>query len=390
MDYTRLPGMVQFALVDVEAHAHLARVADAARMWRRVAAELRELSDSLRHELDHLRLQWTDTTGAGFVRQAEQRKASIDEMLGRVEAHEPWRALDDLARQLLLTRGRVTDTVERATETSQSEAAVYLVELDRYFLAAAEAVLGAVGGHETATVTFQGGPEPGTGSSGSSLPPGSVSMPGLVAVPLTGGVVPRGGVSRPAFDPRGVAGGSLGGRRGTGGKSPAHTAGLGGSAGRGSTGPNLPSRIERAADPVPLTEAQAVPQAPQPPAQPGAAKPASTGAGGGMIPPMMMPPMVPGTARSTLGRRSGGPPATERRTKGPQATPGVPARLRGRSALDNPAAAGYRPVSTSGAKTAPEEPLDREVWDVTDPAPASPLKPETPEPEPRRLRRPRA
>lgn len=428
MDYARLPAMVQFALVDVEAHTHLARVEQASRMWRTVAAELRELSDSLRHELDCLRPHWQDATGVGFVHQATRRKAAVDEMLTRIVEHQPWRALDDLARQLLLTRDRITETVERHTDASHEEGAVHLTELDRYFLAAAEAVLAAVGGEHPAVLAapawtndaLAGGccaepdgmgptlagalaPDPalfGTldPGGGSSLPPGSVSMPGLVAVPpgsLAGRYAPRGaGSGSPAgraFDPRSVAGGSP-----PGASAFEPRAALGGSP-SDTSGPELPPRIERAANPVPLTESPAVPQAPRPPESPSGTHSGSRGATGYLIPPMMMmPPMVPGTGRSTTGRRSARSlEGSERRTRTTQATPGVPARLRGRSALADPVAGGYRPVAVSGTRNGPKEPepreaLDHEVWQVAHAGTASPLKPEPVEPEPpRRLRRPR-
>ncbi|QUH03944.1 hypothetical protein HUO13_26795 [Saccharopolyspora erythraea] len=421
MDYARLPAVVQFALVDVEAHTHLARVEQASRMWRTVAAELRELSDSLRHELDCLRPDWKDATGLEFVRRVARCKATIDELLTRIEEHRPWRALDDLARQLLLVRAKVTDAVERSTDASQPEAATHLAELDRYFHAAAEAVLAAAGDDarpaaptaangsladdccsppETIGPTLAGGLGPNLTPSvalhpvsGSSLPPGSVSIPGLIAVP-----------------PRSSAGGRSTGRGGPGGspaesRSPASgrfdasafdpRSAPGGSP-AGASIPDTPPRIEQVANPVPITEPPADPKAPQPPELPTGTEPATNRTPGGMVPPMMMP-MVPGTGGPATGRRSG---ATrflegERRTRTTPAMPGVPARLRGRSALADPVGSGYRPVAMSGTKNSTQEPtaqeaLDHEVWQVANPGAASPLKPEAVEPEqPRRLRRPR-
>src|SRR5439155_20209187 len=120
---------------------------------------------------------------------------------------------------------------------------------------------------------------------------------------------------------------------------------------------------------IPITESQAVPEAPQPPDSPSAAKPESQGMASGMAPPMtMMPPMIPGTSRSTTDRRpAGSPVGSERRTRGTSAPPGIPAQLRGRSALADPAAIGYRPVAMSAAKNGPKEPeaLEHEVWEVT-------------------------
>jgi hypothetical protein len=413
--------MVQFALVDVEAHSRLARVEQASRMWRTIAAQLRELSDSLRHELDCLQPQWKDATGIEFARQAAGRKAAIDELLMRIEEHQPWPALDDLARQLLLVRARITDVVERSAGASQQGAAAHLDELDRYFHAAAGAVLAAAGSDERSSAPtvhatsgpladgccsapdvmgpmLAGGlgtnltppvaPDPGNGS---SLPSGSVSIPGLVAVPpgssaggrYTGRDGASGTAAKPrspagetfdasAFDPRTTPGGSL-------------------------PGANSPASIERVADPVPITGPPAAPEAPQPPERPTGAEPETNRASGGMIPPMMMPPMVPGAGRPATGTRSG---ATrfldgERRTRTTTAMPGVPPWLRGRSALADPAGSGYRPVATSGTKNSTKEPavqeaLDHEVWQVANPGAASPLKPEAVEPEqPRRLRRPR-
>ncbi|RBM22227.1 hypothetical protein DI005_06845 [Prauserella sp. PE36] len=405
MEYGNLPGMVQFAVADVEAHAHLPRVEQAGRMWRAVADELRQLSDTLHHELDCLRPQWKDATGADFLREATRLKAEVDELLTRITEHRPWQALDDLARQLLLTRARVTDTVERATDESPREAAVHLTELDRYFHAAAEAVLLAAGGDSSPAAAgdccagegapvLAGGPAlasaPVVGG-GSALPPGSVSIPGLVAVPPGAGYVPGGLQSRGSrspggrsLDPSDIAGGSPG----DGGARPAGSLPESG-------GPDTPSRIEQAANPVPMTEDRGVPQPPQPPESPRGAGPASQGTAGRMVPPMMMmPPMMPGAGRSTSGRRSARSlDDGERRTRTPQATPGVPPRLRGRSALGDPAGSGFRPVAMSGRTAARPEPsvpeaLDHEVWQVPDPGAASPLKPEPVE-EPKRVRRPR-
>ncbi|WP_039792096.1 hypothetical protein [Amycolatopsis sp. ATCC 39116] len=395
MDYDRLPAMVQFALADVEAHSHLERVEQAARMWRTVAGELRDLSAALGRELDRLRPEWTDATGADFAARAERRRAAIEEALDRITAARPWAALDDLAAQLVLTRGKVAGTVERGTEASHTEAAGHLDELDRYFLAAAEAVLAAVGGASAGasagaapvfvlTGDLAPGLTPGL-APGSSLPPGSVSMPGLVAVPSGAGW--PGAKSGPRTGVGGARPGAATSRAASGRRAAA------GSGPRAAAGSGLPPRIERAAHPVPLAAAPQVPQAPQPPDLAAGAKPGSPGTGGAMVPPMMMPPMVPGTTTSTTGRRSRVSPAgEERRTRAGQATPGVPARLRGRSAVADPTTAGYRPVAMSAKTAAPAEPetLDREVWQVANPGAVSPLKPETPEPEPRRIRRPRA
>lgn len=430
-DYAHLPGMVQFALADVQAHGHLARVEQASRMWRTVAARLRELSESLRHELEHLQPLWTDATGTDFVRQATRRKAAIDEVLTRIDEHQPWRALDDLARQLLLTRARVTDAVEQSTEANHREAAAHLAELDRYFLAAAGAVLAVAGDQAGASPTLAasnhhhaGGccAEPGTAApmlasdpgpggtlspvvapagSGSPLPPGSVSIPGLLAVPpgsAGGRYAPRPGAAESGvptgttFDPRTFAGGSLP----EAGASGPHDA-LGGSPPDGGA-TDTPPRIEQAADPIPLTEQQAAASPPQPPAAPGGTSSGTTGGGGSarMFPPMMMMPMAPlagrgAPTRGTTSARSLS--GAERRTRATQATPGIPPRLRGRSALADPAGSGYRPVTMSATRNVASEPaaqevLDHEVWQVENTDAATPLKPEVAEPEPRRLRRP--
>ncbi|PXY23965.1 hypothetical protein [Prauserella flavalba] len=403
MEYGNLPGMVQFAVADVEAHAHLPRVERASRMWRAVADELRQLSDALHHELDCLRPQWKDTTGAGFLREATRLKAEVDELLTRITEHRPWQALDDLARQLLLTRARVTDSVERATDASHDDAAAHLTELDRYFHAAAEAVLLAASGGSSPAAdccsgegapVLAGGPALASApvpGGGAALPPGSVSIPGLVAVPPGAGYgsarLPARGSRSPggrSLDPSDIAGGSLG----DGGARPAGSL-------PDTGGPDTPSRIEQAANPVPMTEDRGTPQPPQPPESPRGAGSGAQGAAGRMVPPMMMmPPMMPGAGRSTTGRRSARSLEDgERRTRTPQATPGVPPRLRGRSALGDPAAIGFRPVAMSGRTTAKPEPsvaeaLDHEVWQVANPGAASPLKPEVAE-EPKRVRRPR-
>ncbi|UQS24719.1 hypothetical protein L1857_18780 [Amycolatopsis thermalba] len=404
MEYAQLPAMVQFALADVEAHTHLERVEQAARMWRDVARELRDTSDALGRELDRLRPEWTDGTGTEFAARAQRCRAAVDEVLGRITAARPWVALDDLAAQLLLTRGKVAGTVEQGTAAGHAEAAGHLGELDRYFLAAAEAVLAAAGGDQPAGCcappgfVLTGDTAP-PGPPGAQLPPGSVSMPGLVAVPAGGWRTAPGAGGAPArggrAEPHRLAGGS---RSGSAARRPRAGSGGIGSGGAGAGGAGAagaaagPARIERAAHPVPLTGAPPVPQPPQPPDLASGAKPATPGTAGAMVPPMMMPPMIPGTTASTTGRRSGvSPVGEERRTRAGQATPGVPARLRGRSAVADPAAAGYRPVVMSGKAATPPEPetLDREVWQVANPGAVSPLKPEVPEPEPRRVRRPR-
>ncbi|WP_026361570.1 hypothetical protein [Amycolatopsis nigrescens] len=428
MDYAHLPSMVQFALADVEAHTHLARAEQASRMWRTVAAELQELSDSLRHELDRVEPHWDDATGAEFTRQVARRKIAIDETLTRITEHQPWRALDDLARQLLLTRARLTDTVERPDDVGHQDAAAHLVELDRYFHAAAEATLAAAGvaparfasplaandslaGDEccpdpsgATAPLLAGGPAPSAAlypAGGSPLPPGSVSLPGLLIVPPgnpagigkanrrgtpAGSRSPWGdGSDAGAAEPRGTSSApSTSGASGRSGASGASVPSAG--------GPDLPRRIEQVANPVPLTGSSPSPEAPQPPA-PSGTEPGSQRSSGRMVPPMMMmPPMAPGAGRT--GRRSGASRSlegSERRSKTPHATPGVPPRLRGRSALADPAGSGYRPVAMSGAKNdTAQEALDHEVWQVANPGAASPLKPEPVEPEPRRARRPRA
>ncbi|QFU91120.1 WXG100 family type VII secretion target [Amycolatopsis sp. YIM 10] len=410
MDYARLPSMVQFALVDVEAHAHLARVEQASRMWRTVAAELGELADSLRRELDNLKPSWNDSTGTEFARQVNLRLAAIDEALGRVNRHQPWLALDELARQLLLTRTRLTGAVEWPAEDGNHETAAHLGELDRYFLAAAEAVLGAAGA-EAATgqlsadccpaepngtaAQLASAPAPGPGVVpdllGSTLPPGSLSIPGLIAVPPGS---PGAGGRRPAGG--GKKGSPLDGSRPSDGSRPGGftASGADGSV-PGSAGSDGPRRIERVADPVPLTASRATPEAPQPPGSPGAAEPGSARGQGRMIPPMMMmPPMMAGAARNRRNRQARSLEDGERRTRTPPVTPGVPPRLRGRSALADPAGSGYRPVAmsdTAKADTTPKEALDHEVWQVANPGAATPLKPEPVEQEqPRRIRRPRA
>ncbi|MEU6642733.1 hypothetical protein ABZ863_09290 [Saccharomonospora sp. NPDC046836] len=427
MDYTRLPAMVQFAVGDVEAHNHLARVERASRMWRAIADELTALSDSLRRELDCLRESWPDATGVEFVRQATRRQAAVEETLARIVEHQPWLALDDLARQLLLTRARLTGTAEQATEGAEYEGAVHLTELDHYFLAAADAVLRAAGSDQRvagihAPTTGSRGDgccteaavaEPtlaaaGPGAlpsmtlapgAGSPLPPGSLSIPGLVAVPPGSSAygTPRGSAgssgASPAraggvFDPSTLAGGELD----AGGTGP-------GAVSAGSlpdtTGPDLPPRIEQAAKPVSLSGPPSAPEAPQPPAAPapGSAGPSAGSGSGRMIPPMMMMPMAPGAGR-TAGKRNG--PArslddSERTSKRPAGAPGVPARLRGRSALADPAAGGFRPIAMSSTKRGMPEPaeqvLDREVWQVANPGAASPLKPDPVEEPPMRRRR---
>ncbi|AXB43225.1 hypothetical protein [Amycolatopsis albispora] len=411
MDYASLPSMVQFALVDVEAHTHLARVEQASRMWRTVAAELGELSDSLRRELDCLKPNWDDSTGTEFARQVNLRRAAIDEALSRVTRHQPWVALDELARQLLLTRTRLTGAVEQPAEDGNHETAAHLGELDRYFLAAAEAVLGAAGaevpGGQPAVdccaaepgVRLAGAPAPVSGVVpnlvGGTLPPGSVSIPGLIAVPASG---PLAGGRRPAGGKAGGGAAPRDGSRLPDGSRPG--GGFDASAADGTApstaGSDAPRRIERAADPVPLTTSRATPEAPQPPASPDAAEPGSAARGQGrMVPPMMMmPPMLGGAARAGRTRPARSLEDGERRTRTPQATPGVPPRLRGRSALADPAGSGYRPVAMSGKAnvgTAPQETLDHEVWQVANPGAATPLKPEPVEQEqPRRVRRPRA
>ncbi|MFD2810669.1 hypothetical protein ACFSZT_14720 [Prauserella oleivorans] len=103
--------------------------------------------------------------------------------------------------------------------------------------------------------------------------------------------------------------------------------------------------------------------------------------------------MMPGALRPGGGGRSApgkSLEAAERRPRNAQAVPGVPARLQGRSALAATTGRGYRPIAMSAARNATPEPqvLDHEVWQVADPAVASPLTPEAAEPEqPRRLRR---
>ncbi|MBN6039081.1 hypothetical protein [Amycolatopsis sp. 195334CR] len=407
MDYARLPSMVQFALVDVEAHTHLARVEQASRMWRTVAAELEELADSLRRELDSLKPSWNDSTGTEFARQVTLRTAAIDEALARVHRHRPWLALDELARQLLLTRTRLTGAVDQPAEDGNHETAAHLGELDRYFLAAAEAVLGAAGaeaatgeapvdccsGVEGAGAQLASAPAavPGVVPDllGSTLPPGSLSIPGLIAVPPGNSGA---GARRPG------SGSAGGGRKGSpldGSRPGGFTASSADGPGAGTAGADGPRRIERAADPIPLTASRATPEAPQPPASAGPAEPGSGRGQGRMIPPMMMmPPMLGGAAGNRRNRPAWSLEDGERRTRTPAATPGVPPRLRGRSALGDPAGNGYRPVAmseTAKVGATPQEPLDHEVWQVTNPGAETPLKPEPVEQEPpRRMRRPRA
>lgn len=437
-DYARLPAMVQYAVGDVEAHQHLPRVERASRMWRDVAEELSTLADSLRRELDCLRATWHDATGAELVRQATRCHAAVEEVLSRILRHRPWLALDDLARQLLLTRARLTGTAEQTGAQARSDAAEQLRELDRYFLAAAEAVSGAAGepGPSAGTravppgsageaccaepagalPTLAGSAAPGGlpsvplgPGSGSPLPPGSLAMPGLVAVPPGfPGARPRpnrspaaaGSPPGPvgaAFDPSTLVGGRLGpGGPGPGGLGPG-SAPAGSPPGAAAT-PEVPPRIEQAARPVPLSAPQSAPDAPPAPAGPGTSSPGSAAATGSgrMVPPMMMLPMAPAGGRATGGRS--GPARsledTERPAKKPVAAPGVPARLRGRSALGDPAASGVRPIVTSGARPsspppAEQQALDREVWQVENRGGTSPLQPPPVEAPPRvRRRRP--
>ncbi|GGI93950.1 hypothetical protein GCM10011581_33860 [Saccharopolyspora subtropica] len=413
MDYARLPAIVQFALVDVEVHTHLARVEQASRMWRTIAAELREVSDSLRHELDRLQQHWKDATGVEFIRRAAGRRAAIDELLERIEEHRPWLALDDLARQLVICQARITGAVERSADASHQEAAADLEELDRYFHAAAEAVLAAAGVSLAANGPLADGCCSGPGvtgpvlagglgpnlaphvaldsGSGSMLPPGSVSIPGLLAVPSSAGgrYTPRGGAGGSPAEPRSTAGApidasSSGPRTTAGGSLP------------DASSPDIPRRIEQVANPVPLTGPPAAPEAPQPPERPTGTAPGTKAASAGMVPPMMMPPMIPGTGGPATGRRSGATRSLDgaRRTRTTTAVPGVPSRLRGRSALADPVGSGYRPVAMSGTRNTANEPaqqaLDHEVWQVANPGAASPVKPEVVQTEqPRRLRRPR-
>lgn len=451
--YAGMPAMVQFALVDVEAHQHLERVERASRMWQAIAAHLRELSESLRREIELLSPQWTDSTGVAFLLRATRCKAGIDEWLERIDAHQPWRALDDLARQLLLTRGRLVDTVEHPTEGLAPEvaadtSAAHLTELDRYFLAAAEALLGAAGGHELPDATtlagggipglpgvlgptFAGGGLPGAAAPvplGGTLPPGAVGIPGLIAIPpgaSAGRYGQRGNdgldsSELPGFDPRAVAGGDLsggpGGGSGEGGSfDPADIAGgspgsggVAGLPGGSGSGSNLTPQIEQAADPAPFMREQATHDAPQMPETAEGGGGSASGAGGarpmgmgmGMMPPMMMMPMRGGLAGNRdANRRSGAAQVNEggRNGRGPQPTPGVPPRLRGRSSLGDPAAGGLRPVAMSAksatpptAPSVPAETLDHEAWQVENPGAATPLKPEPMEEQPRRIRRPRA
>ncbi|WP_158894688.1 hypothetical protein [Amycolatopsis anabasis] len=418
MDYTNLPAMVRFALADVEAGAHLARTEQASRMWRSVAAELRELSDTLGRELDGLQQHWNDAAGVDFVRQALRRKAAIDEMLTRIMEHQPWRALDDLARQLLLTRARVTDTVEQPTDEGHHDAAAHLTDLDRYFYAAAEAMLTAAGldqdsvqlatpsapaadywttAPDATAPTLAGNADPLVilePLAGSPLPPGSVAIPGLIAIPS--GSPRERNTTRRGTDVNPEAARSPAGGRAPGSGGAGTSAALP-AASPHTSGADVPHRIPQAAKPVPITGPAGTPEAPQPPAHtstsgapPGGSRPAT----GPMSPPMMaMPPMVPGTAQ-TARRRSGTTrplEEDERQTRTPPATPGVPPRLRGRSAVADPAHNIYRPATTSGTQHVPApEVLDHEVWQVPNPGAASPLKPEPAAAEqPKRVLRPR-
>ncbi|PRX47025.1 hypothetical protein B0I33_106122 [Prauserella shujinwangii] len=429
--YARLPAMVQYAVGDVEAHTHLAHVERASRMWRAVAEELSTLAHSLRRELDCLRASWKDATGAEFVRRATERHAAVEDVLARILEHRPWLALDDLARQLLLTRARLGGTAEHATADARYVAAEHLRELDRYFLAAADAVSRAAGGHghsagnhalrtgtgedaccaepADALPTLAGSAGPGLLPSvplgpgaASPLPPGTLAMPGLVAVPpgsLAHGARPRHGrslatsESRPAhaggsFDPSALVGGELGAGAPGPGTAP-------GGSPPGAMAPDVPPRIDQAARPVPLSGPASAPEAPQPPANAGASGAGSSAATGSgrMIPPMMMLPMAPGAGRTAAGRSGSARSLedTERTAKKPAAAPGVPARLRGRSAVGDPAASGVRPIATSGSRhstpqPAEQYPLDREVWQVTNIGGTSPLQPQAVQ-EPPRVRR---
>ncbi|EHR61083.1 hypothetical protein [Saccharomonospora cyanea] len=422
------PDRVHTDLVDVEIHTHLVRVEQAGRMWRAVADRLRELSDSLRHELDCLSPQWTDSTGERFVGEVVRRKTLVDEMLSRLDEHRPWRALDDLARQLELTHARMVGGAGWMTATGQQETTARLAELGRYFQAASDAVLAAAGDEPrlmATTVDGVGAGNPAHGccpsttplgptlagapagvpapsvlldpAGGAGLPPGSVALPGLIAVPP--GAAARGGhASRPgapgsaAPDPR---------SSGTAGV-PFDASAYGSSAGFGGSAPpdsRVPERIEQVAEPVPITESEAVPQAPQPPERmsgAGGASPSVASGAGRMFPPMMMPPMMP-TAGRAGGRRSGTAQPLDggRRRVGKPTTPGVPARLRGRSAVANPTASGYRPIAMADPRSTPaasaaEDALDHEVWQVTNPGSVSPLKPEAVQPDQvRGSRRPR-
>ncbi|SFB35871.1 hypothetical protein SAMN05216266_10917 [Amycolatopsis marina] len=449
MEYATLSVAAQFGLVSAEVHHHLPRVQDAARMWRAVAEQLRDVSDSMRRELDSLATHWNDSTGAGFVVEVERRRAAIDELLARIEDREPWRALDDLARQLLVTKARLADALERSVLVQvwsdaqawhavgtdgpgqarqdaglHREGAAYLAELDRYFDAAAEAVHGCSGGarravppagapehpHATTSTAPAAGccsdvalpagpalaglpgafPAPFVGPgpvTGAALPPGGVSIPGLIAIPP--GASGAGGKPGSRAEPAAAGPGSSW-QPGAGGGI--GSSGVPGGAGTGADAAAGPPRIEQAAKPVASTTPPTVPEAPRLPESSAGSIPGSSGGGGRMMPPMMMMPpgagAASGSGRSGAARPVGG---NERRTRSPQPTPGVPARLRGRSGLADPTANGFRPLAmssrTSGAgNSGAPGVLDHEVWQVDESVAASPLRPERPE-RPERVRR---
>ncbi|MFD2399772.1 hypothetical protein ACFSVJ_27560 [Prauserella oleivorans] len=418
-EYARLPALVPLPLANVEAHTHLARVEEASRMWRTVTTRLRELSDALRNDLEHLRPQWTDGTGAEFVRQVVVRKAAIDDVLTRIAEHQPCRALDDLARQLLLCRETVTHTAQRGTEASGQEAGLHLAELDRYFRAAAAAssvprAIPPAPRRWTPVHTAAVRPAPPRPPR-SPLPRGRVLCRRWIRLGAPGRhcrpAVSRSRVSSP-FHPAARSGAAP--RRGSGsrgaspgpaglpGDSSSLSGGAEGSRIEGSeftprssgsvpdTGtPGPPPRIDQAANPVPISAPPSTSEAPQPPQAAGGTEPKAHAGPGRMVPPMMMPGALRpgGGGRSAPGKSL---EAAERRPRNAQAVPGVPARLQGRSALAATTGRGYRPIAMSAARNATPEPqvLDHEVWQVADPAVASPLTPEAAEPEqPRRLRR---
>ncbi|UVS79623.1 WXG100 family type VII secretion target [Actinokineospora sp. UTMC 2448] len=350
MHYDSLSAAERHALVGVEAHHHLPRIQDAGRMWLAVAERLRDLADSLRRELAALAPDWADSTGTGFVAEVERRKAVIDAMVARIEERQPWRALDDLARQLMLTHARLTGCDPVIVPEG---VAVDLDELDRYFEAAARAVFECSGVEDRLPEVTMMADDEASCCSGPGLAGLTSGGPPVLAAPAgVGGAPPSGGVSVPglvAIPPSGL--------RGVG-------------PGKARSGP--PS-IDQAARPVVAEVPPPAQEAPRLPQQTAVTSQTGTSTGGRFFPPMMMPPMLAGTANraSRTSRTVGG---EQRPARGVQPVPGVPARLSGR------AGDRVRPPTRRTEEPPDGEVLDHEVWQVREPGAASPLRPERPAP----------
>jgi hypothetical protein len=395
--------------------SHLPRLRLARRMWVEARDELARSGASLGQEIATIAPQWTDQAGDLFVARASKAERGMAEWVARIDAAQPWVALDKLvedipeaqefiARCLLTQKQLMADlnsggagSIEGQFAELQQRAAARMAELGRLFTEATNAVQAAGQGAGVTSAGGGGGPEatgggPGggpAGGPGGGLAGGPAGAPagGAAGAPAGGPAAGGGAAGGPALSggavappkppsvpppvdlpqtrpttalpqfpvaPPGVAPALS--ARGVGGR------GVGGRGvgGAGLTGQSGVPMIPRAAKPGTVS---AVASTPPPPALPVAgttstSQPATRGG----VPPMV-PPMS-GAAQPASGKPKPGeaqrPPAGRGRAR--VGTPGVPEALRGRASTG-----GVLPTRTDRRRTAEADALDEELWQTEEP-----------------------